>query len=135
MKRPTPLTKLVPLLAVFSALAGCAPMDREGSASTPAVGPARPSVANPGDLQQVAVIREVIDTQARTLDAESVEATPDCTRIRLLARNICTLAEHICAIAGRYPVNDPIRDSCTDARARCRRANEVMQQLCTAPTE
>jgi hypothetical protein len=93
------------------------------------------SAATPVDLQEIEAMREVLDGQSRALDAEQSDVTPDCTRIRLLARNICTLAEHICAIAARYPAGDPIADSCNDARARCRRASEVVQQRCTLPAE
>ena len=120
------------LHATIVAAAGCAPVSREMTPSRPA---APPSAATPADLQQVAAIREVVDGQSRALDAEQSQAEPDCSRIRLLARNICTLAEHICAIAARYPAGDPIADSCADGRARCRRANEVVQQRCAAPTE
>jgi len=129
------LARLVALLASISALAGCASSwPPEAPAVTPAAAK-RPSAANPADLQQVDAIREVIDGQSRALDAEQVEAEPDCSRIRLLARNICTLAEHICTIAARYPADDPIRDACTDARARCRRADETVKARCLLAPE
>ncbi len=61
------------------------------------------------NLQQIESIREVLDGQSRALDTEQSQTEPDCSRIRLLERNICTLAEHICAIAARYlAAGDPI---------------------------
>jgi hypothetical protein len=120
------------LLATIVAGAGCAPMEpREGG--PPRHGPP-PSAATPADLQQVESIREVMDGQGRALDAEHAQAAPDCSRIRLLGRNICTLAEHICAIAARYPAGDPIAESCADGRGRCVRAKEIVQERCAAPT-
>ena len=121
------------LLAILVFGAGCA------SSGPIETGPPRPagprSAATPADLEQVATIREVVDGQSRELDAEQSQAEPDCSRIRLLARNICTLAEHICQIAARYPAGDPIRDSCNDGRGRCHRAGEIVQQRCTVPAE
>jgi predicted small lipoprotein YifL len=124
---------LMALLAAMVAGAGCA---SSGPRETPPAQTASPpSAATLADRQQIEVMREVLGGQARVLDAEQSEATPDCSRIRLLARNICTLAEHICAIAARYPAGDPIADTCSDARARCRRASEIVRQRCTLPAE
>jgi hypothetical protein len=121
------------LLATIVIGAGCA---SSGPIETGSPPPAAPrSVATPADLQQAESIREVVDGQSRELDAEQSQAEPDCSRIRLLARNICTLAEHICQIAARYPAGDPIRDSCSDAKRRCSRAGEIVQQRCTLPAE
>lgn len=120
-------------LATIVIVCGCA---RSGSIETGPPPPAAPgSAATPADLQQVEAIREVVDGQSRELDAEQSQAEPDCSRIRLLARNICTLAEHICEIAARYPAGDPIRESCNDAKRRCGRAGEIVQQRCTVPAE
>ncbi len=119
------------LLATLVAGVGCASSGpREAPAAQPA-GP--PSAATPADRAQLDAIREVLDGQSHALDTEQLEAAPDCSRIRLLARNICTLAEHICAIAARYPAGDPIADGCADARLRCRRAGEIVQQRCALP--
>ena len=121
----------ITLLAALVTAAGCASSEpREGAPPRPA---SPPSAATPADLQQVEAIREVLDGQSRALDGEQSQAEPDCSRIRLLARNVCTLAEHICAIAARYPAGDPIAASCTDGRGRCRRANEIVQQKCALP--
>jgi hypothetical protein len=119
------------LLATVVACAGCASSEpREVGTARPAV---RPPAAAPPDLQQVEAIRDVADGQSRALDAEQSQAAPDCSRIRLLARNICTLAEHICAIAARYPAGDPIADTCVDGKGRCARAKEIVQQRCSLP--
>ena len=122
------------LLATIVLGAGCASsMPPETAQPTPS---APRSAATPADLQEVEVIREVVDGQSRTLEAEQSQAEPDCTRVRLLARNICTLAEHICKIAARYAAaGDPIGDSCSDAKRRCGRAEEIVQQRCTLPNE
>jgi hypothetical protein len=123
----------IALLATVVAGAGCASSEpRESGPTRPA---APPSAATPADLQQVESIREVLDGQSRALDTEQSQAEPDCSRIRLLGRNICTLAEHICAIAARYPAGDPIAASCIDGRGRCARAKEIVQQKCSVPTE
>jgi hypothetical protein len=121
----------IALFATVVAGAGCASSEpRELAPTRPA---APPSAATPADLQQVESIREVLDGQSRALDTEQSQAEPDCSRIRLLGRNICTLAEHICAIAARYPAGDPIAESCTDGRGRCARAKEIVQQKCSVP--
>lgn len=123
----------IALLATIVIAAGCA---SSGPIETGPPPPAAPrSAATPAELQQVEAIREVLDGQSRELDAQQSQAEPDCSRIRLLARNICTLAEHICQIAARYPTGDPIRDSCSDAKRRCARAGEIVQQRCTLPAE
>ncbi len=123
----------IALLATIVITAGCA---RSGPIETGPPAPTAPrSAATPADLQQIEAIREVVDGQSRELDAEQSQAEPDCSRIRLLARNICTLAEHICKIAARYPAGDPIRDTCSDAKRRCGRAGEIVQQRCTVPAE
>jgi hypothetical protein len=120
----------IALLSTIVAGAGCA---SSGPREAPAQPAGPPSAATAADHAQIESIREVLDGQSRALDTEQLEAAPDCSRIRLLARNICTLAEHICAIAARYPAGDPIADSCADARMRCRRAGELVQQRCALP--
>jgi hypothetical protein len=121
----------IALFATVVALAGCA------SSAPREIAPARPaapaSAATPADLQQIESIREVLDGQSRALDTEQSQAEPDCSRIRLLGRNICTLAEHICAIAARYPAGDPIAATCADGKGRCARAKEIVQQKCSLP--
>lgn len=123
-------------LALFATIvlgAACA------SSAPPEMAQAAPttprSAATPADRQEVEAVREVVDGQGRTLEAEQSQPEPDCTRVRLLARNVCTLAEHICKVAARYPAGDPIGDSCSDAKRRCGRAEEIVQQRCTLPTE
>ena len=70
-----------------------------------------------------------------SLQIAQSQAEPDRPRIRLLGRNICTLAEHICTIAARYPAGDPIAATCADGRGRCARAKEIVQQKCSLPAE
>jgi hypothetical protein len=131
--KPSRRRSRLALFATVVALAGCA------SSAPREIAPARPaapaSAATPADLQQIESIHEVLDGQSRALDTEQSQAEPDCSRIRLLGRNICTLAEHICAIATRYPAGDPIAESCTEGRARCARAKEIVQQKCSLPSE
>jgi len=122
----------IALLATIVAGAGCASSEPRETAGTRPAPP--PSAATPADLQQVESIREVLDGQGRALEGEQSQAEPDCSRIRLLGRNICTLAEHICAIAARYPAGDPLAASCADGKGRCARAKEIVQQKCSVPT-
>ena len=131
--RPSRRRLRIALFATVVALAGCASSEPREIAPARPTGP--PSAATPADLQQVESIREVLDGQSRALDTEQSQAQPDCSRIRLLGRNICTLAEHICAIAARYPAGDPIAQSCTDGRGRCARAKEIVQQKCSLPAQ
>jgi hypothetical protein len=129
----TPRHLRLALLATMVIGAGCA---SSGPIESGPPAPTAPrSAATPADLQEVEAIREVVDGQSRDLDAQQSQAEPDCSRIRLLARNICTLAEHVCTIAARYPAGDPIRDSCSDATRRCARAGEIVKQRCTLPAE
>ena len=64
------------LLATIVLGAGCASSEPPEMAQ-PTPGAPR-SAATPADLQEVEVIREVVDGQGRTLEAEQSQAEPDC---------------------------------------------------------
>jgi hypothetical protein len=103
--------------------------------STCACGTAHPPTGPPlpaAELESLATLGEALERVDRDF-AHSLEAAADCERACLFVGHICTLAERICAIAGRHPDDAPARARCRDARERCRHAHERAAARCRCP--
>lgn len=116
MTRRLPLVA-APLLAVWLGACGAQP----APTATPLTVPERESL----DALAAALGRVDLD-----LGQSFVGGEPDCNRACLLRGHICSLAERICAIAGRHPDDPQARERCRDARERCRRAQERVGERC-----
>lgn len=64
------------------------------------------------------------------LDAVLARPEVDCAAACPLGDAICDLGERICGIADRHPEDEPTRDRCTDASARCDSARERIAASC-----
>jgi hypothetical protein len=124
MKRLGPRAAFA-VLASVTALA-CAAAPQYGR-------PGAPSGVTSEDAQRLESAERDLAPAVRELDAAAVGPAQDCPRACTLAGTICQLAERICAIAGRYPADDPVAARCPDARTRCQRARAKTAACACAP--
>jgi hypothetical protein len=117
---------LAALLAVTAVACAAAPSDRR-------IDRGRPSAATEVERREIDDDAANIRHSEAALGALRSEAAPDCPRACGLTANVCVLAERICAIAARYPPDDPVAAQCADGRSRCLRDREATAARCACP--